>query len=192
MEKIAEKITKILLKNKYIEKSMYEIYEYGLMMFLEIILSFSTSVLICCAMGMIWEGIIFFLFFIPIRSYLGGLHMKSYLSCFFYSVMAIIIILLMVKYISVKVLISIIIVTICEVVILIVAYKEKRKCEEGKEFFLKVVSIIIITESISFVLFFSNNGKMLFLVACTYLLVTLSKLCEKLYVTSTVGRTGRE
>ena len=55
METIADKLTKKLLKNKYIEESMYEIYKYGLMMFLEIMLSFSTSVIICCAMGMIWE-----------------------------------------------------------------------------------------------------------------------------------------
>ena len=180
METIADKLTKKLLKNKYIEESMYEIYKYGLMMFLEIMLSFSTSVIICCAMGMIWEGIIFLLFFIPIRSYLGGLHMKNYRSCFFCSAMAIVLILLMVKYISVNVIISIILVTICEVVILVAIYIEKCKCEEGKEFFLMVVSILIITEGVSVVLLFSNNAKMLFLVACIYLLVTLSKLCEKL------------
>ena len=83
MEKISEKITNILLDKKYIEQSMYEIYKYGIMMLFEIMLSFITSIIISCAMGMFIEGIIFLAVFIPIRSYLGGLHMKRYISCFF-------------------------------------------------------------------------------------------------------------
>ena len=82
MEKLSIRIADLLLKKQYIEESMYNIYQYGMQMALEIGLSFITSIVICCIWGKIAEGIIFFAIFIPLRSYLGGFHMKSYRACY--------------------------------------------------------------------------------------------------------------
>ena len=78
MEKIANKIAQILVRENMIDGSMLEIYQYGLVRMLEIGGAVFTSFLICLSMGMMKEGLIFFAFFIPLRSYLGGVHLKKY------------------------------------------------------------------------------------------------------------------
>ena len=60
MEKLSIRIADLLLEKQYIEESMYNIYQYGMQMALEIGLSFITSIVICCIWGKIAEGIIFF------------------------------------------------------------------------------------------------------------------------------------
>ena len=90
MENISKKLSDLLLENHYIEKSQYPIYQYGLQMAFEIGFSFISSIIICCICGKIIEGIIFFITFIPLRSYLGGFHMKSYIACYICSCIALI------------------------------------------------------------------------------------------------------
>ena len=63
MEKLSIRIADLLLEKQYIEESMYNIYQYGMQMTLEIGLSFITSIVICCIWRKIAEGIIFFAIF---------------------------------------------------------------------------------------------------------------------------------
>lgn len=180
MEVISEKIAKLLLEKNYIESSMYDIYKYGIMMLFEVMLSFITSIFICCMMGMFLEGIIFFALFIPIRSYLGGLHMKSYVACFLCSGITMTLILILVKYLKPEPMISVIVLTFCEILIIFLATKDRKKSADGKEYFTKICYILIITESIGMFLFLYGCNRILFLIACTMMLATLSKLCENL------------
>ena len=96
MEKLSIRIADLLLEKQYIEESMYNIYQYGMQMALEIGLSFITSIFICCIWRKIAEGIIFFAIFIPLRSYLGGFHMKSY-RAFTYKMLRISLVSLVIK-----------------------------------------------------------------------------------------------
>lgn len=180
MEKVSERITKLLLEKNYIEQSMYEVYKYGIMMLFEVMLSFITSIFVCCIMGMFLEGIIFFALFIPIRSYLGGLHMKSYVACFLCSGITMTLILILVKYLKLEPMISTIVLTICEILIIFLATKERKKNAVGKEYFKKICYISMITECIGMVLFIYGGNRILFLITCTIVLATISKLCENL------------
>ena len=69
MEKLSIRIADLLLEKQYIEESMYNIYQYGMQMALEIGLSFITSIVICCIWRKIAEGIIFFAIFRNTRSF---------------------------------------------------------------------------------------------------------------------------
>ena len=93
MKKISIRIADLLLRKHHIEESMYNIYQYGLQMTLEIGCSFITSIIVCCIWGKVIEGILFFVIFIPLRSYLGGFHMKSYWACFICSLVTLIAVL---------------------------------------------------------------------------------------------------
>lgn len=180
MEKISEKITNILLDKKYIEQSMYEIYKYGIMMLFEIMLSFITSIIISCAMGMFIEGIIFLAVFIPIRSYLGGLHMKRYISCFLCSAITMAIILLLVKYLEPQPVVSVVILSTCEILIMLLATKERLLNKDENEYFTIICFISLISETIGIILFLYGCNRILFLVACTIVLASGSKLFENI------------
>lgn len=97
MEKIAEKLAKLLLKEKLISESMLEIYQYGLVRMLEIGGAFLTSLVICFGMGMIKEGILFFAFFVPLRSYLGGFHLQKYWQCYIMSCLTLVLVLIITR-----------------------------------------------------------------------------------------------
>lgn len=99
MTNLAIRLTNYLLEKKVIEKENFEIYQYGFEIFLEVCINVICSVLIACFLDMKLECILFFVFFIPLRSYNGGIHMEHYLSCLFLSCAALAAILLWVKYV---------------------------------------------------------------------------------------------
>lgn len=84
MEKMARELAKLLVRENLINDSMLEIYQYGLVRMMELGGAVLTSFVICLIMGMLKEGIIFLSFFVPLRSYLGGFHLKKYWQCYIY------------------------------------------------------------------------------------------------------------
>lgn len=101
MDKIAGKLAALLVKEKLISDSMLEIYQYGLVRMLEIGAAVLSGFVICFGMGMIKEGLIFFAFFVPLRSYLGGIHLKKYWHCYIASSLTLLSVLAMTKMVSV-------------------------------------------------------------------------------------------
>lgn len=81
MNKVAKKLTLFLKENNLVTEENEEIYEYGFELGLEAIFSVFICLLLAYILGMLLESFIFFLIFIPIRSFSGGLHLKRYLSC---------------------------------------------------------------------------------------------------------------
>ncbi|MFV0518265.1 MAG: accessory gene regulator B family protein [Aminipila sp.] len=70
---------------RIIIESMYNIYKYRMQMTLEISFSFFTCDMICCLWRKFIKGIIFFITFIPLKSYLEGFHMKIiYIGRYFF------------------------------------------------------------------------------------------------------------
>lgn len=73
------------------------IYEYAFQVFFEIGLCILISSIIAGILGMMMEGVLFFIIFIPLRSYAGGLHLESYCSCLCLSCLTFSVILLICK-----------------------------------------------------------------------------------------------
>lgn len=178
MEKLSIKMANLLVKKKYIEEKMYSIYQYGLQMALEIGCSFITSIIICCLWGKVIEGIIFFVVFIPLRSYLGGFHMKSYWVCYICSCISLIVILWISSF-APDFLISWLILCIAIIIILIEAKKAKSKDIEGKHFYPKICESIILVLIMAIVFSVGGDSSKVFLLACTSTLVAFSKLLER-------------
>lgn len=178
MEKLSIKIADLLLKRRYIEDSMYNIYQYGMQVALETGFSFITSAVICWIWGKIVEGIIFFAIFIPLRSYLGGFHMKSYGACYICSCITLVAILGVSSF-EPDYYISWIILSIAAIVVFLEAKKEKMKDAEGKYFYPKICMIILAILLIGIVFTAMGSSSKLFLLACTNILVAASKLLER-------------
>lgn len=102
MERLSIAFTNYIIHKKVISKENYEAYQYGFLTFFELILNLICSVCIAVLLHMELECLLFFVFFIPLRSYNGGLHLKSYYSCLIFSCMTMTFILLIVKYFQVS------------------------------------------------------------------------------------------
>ena len=177
MERLSIKIVDILLKKHYIEKSMYNIYKYGMQMTLEVGLSFITSVVICCLCGKVVEGVIFFTIFIPLRSFLGGLHMKSYWACYILSCITLMVALWMSSF-EVECGISWLILSVSIMVVFFEAKRERSKDTEGRHFYPRICAILILVLTVGVAFTILGFSTKLFLLACTVLLVAGSKLLE--------------
>ena len=95
MEKLAQALTDYLLSKGKIVEEKSRIYQYGFQIGLEVSLNTIISIWIAILCHMEWETIIFFGVFILLRSYAGGLHMRTYISC-----LSLLGLLLVVKYVN--------------------------------------------------------------------------------------------
>ena len=101
MEYLANKLTDYIIEKGIITEDMTGIYKYGFQCFLEFSVSTLCSIIIALFFGMLPECLFFFLLFIPMRSFGGGLHMKTYLACFTGSCFILTSTLLAVKYLTI-------------------------------------------------------------------------------------------
>ena len=90
-------------------------------------LSILVSIIVIALFKMPLEGCLFFAIFIPLRSYLGGLHLKTYKSCFLLSLMTLLCILILVKLFTPAPWVSFIILALSIGVILFQVYKDYRQ-----------------------------------------------------------------
>lgn len=81
IQKIAIKVTEVLLRHRIIEEEDREIYSYGLELILSNIINLLTLLILTIVLGTYIESIVFLVFLIPIRLYAGGYHAKTYLRC---------------------------------------------------------------------------------------------------------------
>lgn len=66
-------------------KGKGDLHGYGLVRMFEIGAAVLTSLAIGMCVGMLKQTLLFFLFFIPLRSYLGGFHLRKYRDCYLMS-----------------------------------------------------------------------------------------------------------
>lgn len=97
MEHLSIVLTNYIFKKGIIDEKSYEIYQYGFQCFLEVSASTICSIMIALLLHMFPECLFFFLLFIPMRSFSGGLHLKTYFSCFIGSCLILTCTLLIVK-----------------------------------------------------------------------------------------------
>lgn len=77
-------LTNYFIKNNIISPNNKELYIYGFQLILSTLSSMLTILLTATFINISY-GILFLLFFIPIRFYAGGYHASSYLKCFIYT-----------------------------------------------------------------------------------------------------------
>ncbi len=82
MEKLATKLSKILVLWNVIEDEDSDFYRYAIESLLLYLINFSSFLFIAGLNGKILECIIFIMLFYPLRTYGGGMHMKTWFSCF--------------------------------------------------------------------------------------------------------------
>lgn len=81
MEKIAKKITRYMVKEHIIREDEFEVYKYEFQVTLELSVCIAICMIIAIWTRLFIEGVLFWVLFFNIRSYLGGIHMRTYGKC---------------------------------------------------------------------------------------------------------------
>ncbi len=98
MQRVETFLTQYLIEKQVIDEADREVYQYGLLRGVEMLGNIVICTLMALSLDMLLEGIFFYIFFIPLRSYAGGLHLKNYISCFVLSLFTFVAILLLAKW----------------------------------------------------------------------------------------------
>lgn len=93
MERTVDWVMRYIEAAYPLDKSQKEVLRFGIQSAMELTINLLASILIMCKMGMVREGILFFVIFIPIRTLAGGYHADTYLRCFVFSVATLIAVL---------------------------------------------------------------------------------------------------
>jgi accessory gene regulator B len=184
MERLSIVLTNYIIKKGVITVDNYDIYLYGFQSFLELFFNIICSILIAVSLHMEIECLLFFLFFVPLRSFNGGLHLKSYYSCLIFSCMTMTYILLLVKYIHLSAPVSFLL-----FLILLIAVKfagsfdhPNRPVDEDENIiFIKKTNLTFILSflaALGFLIF--QLDKYLLLETLTYLLVFITLVISKI------------
>lgn len=178
MEKIAERLAKRLVRENLISESMVEIYQYGIVRLLEIGGAVLTGFLICLSMGMLKEGIIFFLFFIPLRSYLGGFHMEKYWQCYIMSCFTLFAVLVITKMVSLDVRVSVGLIIAASIGIGLEAALERKK--GGNRVYTLIVWVVLaLLLAATGICVVWEQSSMLVLLCCVAVIVLISKAVSR-------------
>lgn len=85
LNRISEKITNELIHNEIIDECDLEIYSFGIYQGVGFIVNVLTTILIFSLFDMLIQGLIFSAGYFLLRSYAGGFHSESTLSCYILS-----------------------------------------------------------------------------------------------------------
>ncbi len=78
---LADKLTKLLIKNNIIKDDEYDIYKYGFEMLVYFIFNISIALLIGVIFNRVIQTIIFLTCYCTIRQFTGGYHARNYTEC---------------------------------------------------------------------------------------------------------------
>lgn len=92
------KFVDLLVDRKIGKKEDRDIIIYGLMSGIKLLLNIVTTIILGAIFGLILESLIFLIFFSLIRSYTGGYHAERTLSCYIFSSLVIVAVLLAIRF----------------------------------------------------------------------------------------------
>lgn len=184
MEKIAKRLTAYIIGKGIVAESEEKIYLYGFQMGLELISNLIVSVLIAMKMDMLPQAAIFFIVFIPIRSYAGGFHFDQYLHCFILSVVTYVGVLELSQILTIAGEIHV----VADVVLLILVWylfpvQNVRRMidEDEKRYFSKKLQQILVADFVLIVvLLVLKKEDLLAVVSLTLVLIVVSMIAGKI------------
>lgn len=184
MEHLAKKLTDYIYEKDIITEELLEIYQYGFQCFLELSASTICSIIIALFLGMLPECLFFFLLFIPMRSYGGGLHMKTYFACFIGSCLILTSSLLAVKYLTIPIPISFTLYLFAAILILIIGPVDhpnrEVNAQENRTFVKRTYFAMLISFLLALFFISTENTKYMFLQAIVFVFISSTSLIGRL------------
>ena len=184
MEDLAKKLAKYIYEKEIITEELVAIYQYGFQCFLELSVNTICSIIIALFLGMLPECLFFFLLFIPMRSYSGGLHMETYFACFISSCLILTSSLLAVKYYNMPILISFTLYLFAAILILLIGpvnHPNREVDEQENRTFIERTYITMLISLLLALFFVSTlNTRYMFLQAIVFVFISATSLTGRL------------
>lgn len=183
MKRITKGLTDYVIQKGMVKEEDRELYEYGFMITIEAGLFILFSLFVLLYLHMIKEGILFFLIFVPLRSYAGGLHLDRFYSCFALSCLTFSGILLIVRCVHIPLLFSFVGLVVLEIAIYALYPVENinREVDSEENSFFKtrlkiflVIDFVIATICVAF-----KNECFVFLMAMTFFIIVITMILGK-------------
>ncbi len=108
MEQAVDKIMQCIDDIYTVEESEKEILRFGIQSAIELAINILLSIFILLKLHMVWEGLLFFGIFIPIRTLAGGYHSDTYIRCLLFSIVTLIGIMVISDYIEIPISLSLV------------------------------------------------------------------------------------
>lgn len=86
--RLAERIVENLIAASVVEEVDRELYVYGFFLLITRFFFFLVTVIFGCLLGIPLESVIFYIVFILLRSYAGGVHAKTEMACMVWTALA--------------------------------------------------------------------------------------------------------
>ncbi|MEE1076600.1 MAG: accessory gene regulator B family protein [Acutalibacteraceae bacterium] len=97
MDSVSEKCIEFFVDNDIIKNEDKELYQYALSITISAVIHILTIIVLGITFSLVVESIIFYMCFIAIRKFAGGYHAKTARSCYFFSVLLSVILLIILK-----------------------------------------------------------------------------------------------
>lgn len=186
MDRFSIFLTDYLLRYGVIEVEDYEIYKYGFLTGTEMLVCIITCYLAAIRMGMFGKCTLLLAILLSLRSYVGGIHLHSFKSCYICSCVVILLTLLVVENISLPQIYSLII-SILEMIVIFflepVENMNRPVKDNEKKIFINRIRIILLIIFIAaiFCYFFGLNSY-LDTIAYTLGIIFISMLLGKVKI----------
>ncbi len=184
MEKLATRLTRYVIRNSNIAPEAFEIYKYGFQIGLEMSTCVIVSLLISVYLHMFPEFIVFIVAFVSLRTYMGGLHLNNFFSCFICSTAVQTGVLIWASEIQFPMYWSWIIILVCMGIILYIAPVDNvnRILEKDEKVYVykKVVTILLCILSVGILFTFIKSRSFVSLIADTLFVIVVSAVLGKI------------
>lgn len=183
MKRLYQALTDYIIVKGVAEETDREMYEYAFEVALELGIFAAATIIIALCLEMFWEGVFFFIIFIPLRSYAGGLHMETFISCFCLSCFVYSGVLLVSKYLEVPGCFSGILMFLLEIMVykLYPVENVNRSVDEVENaYFKKRLTVFLLLDcGIAGVCLLLKEDRFLLTAAATFLLIVLTMIAGK-------------
>lgn len=153
---LANKLTEKLVLFQIIKEEDKDLYSYGIWQGVILLFNYTTIIIISCFFQMLWHGIIFTASYSLLRSYAGGYHARTQTRCYLFSVIMIIVVHCLIKFVNWNHITLITSITLsCATILYLAPIEDENKALDEKEYlvFKKRTHIILFNLIICIMLF---------------------------------------
>lgn len=183
MNKAARFLAGYIIEKGMVKEEDREVYEYGFTILMEMVSFVVFSVAVSLYLHMILEGILFFVIFIPLRSYAGGLHLKRFYACFVLSCLTLGVILLITQNVNIPITVIVIAFLILEICVYALYPVESTNREvdsvENRYFKKKLETFLAIHLVLVMVCAELKYDRCLVLIDATYVMIVITMVIGK-------------
>ena len=184
MKSLARILAEYVFNKGMITKEECQEYEYGFVIAMEKGLSLIISLCIAVLMNAIVEAVLFFIIFIPLRKYAGGLHLSKYSYCLILSCLTFSAVMYISKFLQIDSSIALLLI-ICMDLLIIVMYPVEninRDVDEKENIFFKkrLERNLLINLVIAMVCILFNKRHYLLVIVGTLVMITSTMYIGKI------------